>query len=73
MEKQYVKALIELATSFEVADDVMNQYSGCNSDEERIHYLTELFDCKIIGNSVKDVHSDYVALLTSIVGQKWRG
>ena len=47
MEKQYVKALIELATSFEVADDVMNQYSGCNSDEERIHYLTELFDCKI--------------------------
>ena len=37
-----------------------------------INLLCKLFDCKIIGHHIEDIHSDYVALLTSIIGQKWR-
>ena len=72
MDKYKVKTLIELATSFEKADEIMSKYSGCNDDEGRIAYLMDLFDCEIIGSSECDVHEDYVALLTTIVMHKWR-
>ena len=72
MERNKIKTLIELATSFEQADTVMNDYTDFMSDQERIAYLRGMFDCKIIGRSVSDAHTDYVALLTAIVNQKWR-
>lgn len=73
MERERIKTLIELSTSFEKADAVLNKYTSFSTDEERIAYLQGMFDCKIVGRSVNDIHSDYVALLTAIVDQKWRG
>lgn len=73
MEREQIKTLIELATGFDEADKILSKYTSYNSDAERIAYLQGMFDCKIIGRSISDVHTDYVALLTSIVNKKWRG
>ena len=32
-----------------------------------------MFDCRIIGRNEENEHADYVALLTTIINQKWRG
>lgn len=74
MEREKIKTLIELSTSFEKADAILSEYTTYKTDEERIAYLQGMFDCKIIGRSGgKDIHTDYVALLTAIVNEKWRG
>lgn len=72
MERGKIKTLIELSTSFEQANEVIEMYTDYSTDEERIAYLQGMFDCKIIGRSNSDAHTDYVALLTAIVNQKWR-
>lgn len=72
MEREKIKVLIELATSFEQADEAIKKYTDFSTDEERIAFLRGMFDCKIIGRSRSDAHTDYVALLTAIVNQKWR-
>ena len=72
MERDKIKTLIELATSFEQADEIIKKHTDFSSDEERIAYLKGMFDCKILGRNVRDAHTDYVALLTAIVNQKWR-
>ena len=72
MGKDKVKALIELSTTFEQADGILKKYAELETDRERIAYLRGMFDCKIVGRSVSDEHTDYVALLTAIINQKWR-
>lgn len=72
MEREQIKTLLELATTFDKADQILNDYSDCNTDEEKIAYLRGMFNCKIVGRNVEDIHTDYVALLTTIVNQKWR-
>lgn len=73
MEREKIKTLIECATSFEKANDILEKYTEYHSDAERIAYLQGMFDYKIVGRNVDDIHMDYVALLTSIVDNKWRG
>lgn len=73
MKRDEIKTLIELSTSFEKADAILEKYTTYRSDEERIAYLQGLFDCEVVGRTVSDVHTDYVALLTAIVDKKWRG
>ena len=73
MEREKIKTLIECATSFEKANDILEKYTEYESDAERIAYLQGMFDCKIVGRNGDDIHMDYVALLTSIVDNKWRG
>lgn len=72
MGREQIKTLIELAVNFEEADSILTTHTNFKSDEERIAYLQGMFDCKIIGRSVSDIHTDYVALLTAIVNHKWR-
>jgi len=73
MDRKKIKNLIELATSFDKANAIIDNYTPFTTDEEKIAYLSGMFNCKIVGRSVSDVHTDYVALLTAIVEQKWRG
>lgn len=73
MNRDQIKMMIELATSFEKADAILSEYTSFHTDEEKIAYLQGMFDCKIVGRSVSDLHTDYVALLTTIVNKKWRG
>lgn len=72
MERERIRALIELSTSFDQADKVIEKYTELKTDREKIAYLLGMFDCKIIGRSVSDDHTDYIALLTAIINQKWR-
>ena len=72
MERKKIQTLIELAVSFEEADQVIEEFTGLRTDEEKIAYLHGMFDCRIIGRIGNDVHTDYVALLTAIINQKWR-
>lgn len=73
MEREKIKTLIECATSFEKANEILEKYTNFETDAERIAYLQGMFDCKIVGRNIEDIHMDYVALLTSIVDNKWRG
>lgn len=73
MEREKIKTLIECATSFEKANDILKKYTSYTTDEQRIAYLEGMFDCRIVGRNGNDIHMDYVALLTSIVDNKWRG
>ena len=73
ISRKDIKTLIELSTSFEEADEVLRNYTDFQSDIERIAYLRGLFDCKIVGRSEENIHTDYVAILTAIVDKKWRG
>lgn len=72
MNREEIKLLIELSTSFKEADDILSEYTDFKTDSEKIAYLRGMFDCKIIGRTGEDLHTDYVALLTTIVTQKWR-
>lgn len=73
MERESIKTLIECATSFERADALLTKYTDYKSDEERVAYLQGMFNVEIRSRNVIDVHTDYVALLTAIVDDKWRG
>ena len=73
MEREKIKTLIECATSFEKANDILEKHTNYTTDAERIAYLQGMFDCKIVGRSGEDIHMDYVAILTSIINNKWRG
>lgn len=72
MENDDIKMLIECSTSFEKADAALKEFTEFKDDEERISYLQEMFGCRIVGRSGENVHTDYVALLTAIVNEKWR-
>ena len=72
MERNKIQTLIELSLSFEEADQVIEQYTGLKTDKEKIAYLRGMFDCRIIGRTGTDIHTDYVALLTAIINEKWR-
>ena len=72
MERKKIQTLIELAVTFEEADQVIEEFTGLKTDAEKIAYLRGMFDCRIIGRTGNDIHTDYVALLTAIINQKWR-
>ena len=72
MERKKIQTLIELSVSFEEADQVIEEFTGLKTDSEKIAYLRGMFDCRIIGRTGNDLHTDYVALLTAIINQKWR-
>ena len=70
MERKKIQTLIELAITFEEADQIIEEYTGYKTDSEKIAYIRGMFDCRIIGRVGNDLHTDYVALLTSIINQK---
>ena len=71
MERKKVQMLIELSLTFEEADEIIEKYVGLKSDIEKLAYIRGMFDCRIIGRTGEDIHTDYVALLTTIINQKW--
>ena len=71
MRREQIKALIELSTSFEEADNVIETYTGNKSYPQKIAYLQGMFDCEIIGHHIENEEADYKALLTSIIEKKW--
>lgn len=72
MERKKIQTLIELAVTFEEADQVIEEFTGLKSDKEKIAYLRGMFDYDIIGRTGDNLRTDYIALLTAIINQKWR-
>ena len=72
MKRAQIKALIELSSSFEEADKILEEYANILEYAQKIAYLQGMFDCEIIGRHVESEEADYKALLTSIVNKKWK-
>lgn len=71
MKREAIKAMIELSTSFEQADEIIETYTGFTLYPQKIAYLQGMFDCEIVGRNIEDEEIDYTALLTSIIEAKW--
>lgn len=75
MNRKQIKAMINLSSTFEEANEVIETYAELDdiSDySQRLAYLKGMFDCQIIGRNIESAEADYVAILTSIIEQKWK-
>lgn len=77
MNRERVKALIELSNSVEQADEIISR-EGIVSVKEKIAFLKGMFDFTIIGryreeNLVEDERDkmDYYSILSAIINAKW--
>ena len=69
--KEKIKVLIELSLNFQDANEIIEKFMKDKTYKEKIDYLLTTFDCEIISRTKNDDYADYVALLTSIVNEKW--
>jgi len=77
MEKDAIRTMIELSDTWEEADKVIDEFTSCRETREKLFYLYGMFDVSIVartGDSDDDeaVESDYRAVLSAIINQKWR-
>lgn len=75
MKRKQIKALIELSSSYDEANQIIETYavlSDVSNYAQKIAFLSGMFDCEIIGRSIDSEEADYKALLTSIIEQKWK-
>ena len=72
MKREQIKALIELSSTFEEANEVIEKYAQMTEYGQKIAYLQGMFDCEIVGRHIESEEADYIALLTSIIDRKWK-
>lgn len=75
MNRKQIKAMINLSSTFEEANEVIEEYAELNDNtdySQKLAYLKGMFDCQIIGRNIESAEADYVAMLTSIIEQKWK-
>lgn len=72
MKREQIKALIELSSSYEEANRIIEKYTLHREYKQKIAYLQGMFNCEIVGRHIEDEEADYMALLTSIVDKKWK-
>jgi hypothetical protein len=75
MDKDAIKTMIELSDTWEEADGVISEFTPCRSTIEKLSYLYGMFDVSILAScdgSGDMVETDYRAVLSAIVNQKWR-
>jgi len=72
MKRRQIKALIELSTTYEEANEIIDTYTSCKDFAQKIAYLQGMFDCEIVGRNIEDEEADYITLLTSIINMKWK-
>jgi hypothetical protein len=77
MNRERVKALIELSTSVEQADEIVVR-EGLTSVREKIAFLKGMFDFTVIGRHREETLSeeerdsmDYYSILNAIINAKW--
>ena len=70
MERERIKMLIELSSSYNDANDVIEKYVGLKNYAEKIAYIRGMFDCEIFSRTDDNEEIDYIALLTSVVEKK---
>lgn len=77
MNRERVRALIELSNSVEQADEIITR-EGFVSVKEKIAFLRGMFDFTVIGRHREDSLSeedrdkmDYYSILSAIINAKW--
>lgn len=77
MERERVKALIELSNSVEQADEIIAR-EGCISVKEKIAFLKGMFDFTVIGRQREEAlgveerdRMDYHSVLSAVINAKW--
>lgn len=71
MEKERIKALIELSSTPKEADAIIMEYNPLATLGEKIEYLHELFDCDILDKSNVPDELMYNLLLEAIINAKY--
>ena len=75
---EMVKLMIEMAYSFEEADDIIKEYKESDDPKEKLGFLQANFRINLIGSGVAEVDKDseslimYEAVLKTIISRKWR-
>lgn len=77
MNRERVRALIELSSSVEQADEIIT-HEGLASVKEKIAFLRGMFDFTVIGRHREPSLSeedrdkmDYYSILSAIINAKW--
>jgi hypothetical protein len=73
--KEAIKAMIELSDTWEDADKIIMEFTPCKLTNEKLSYLYGMFDVSILAShdgEEETVETDYKAVLSAIVNQKWR-
>jgi hypothetical protein len=77
MNRERVRALIELSNSVDQADEVITN-EGFLTVKEKIAFLSGMFDFKVIGRHREENLSeeerdrmDYYSILSAIINAKW--
>lgn len=78
MNRARVKALIELSSSVQEADEIITKYEGIVSVKEKIAFLRGMFDFKVIGRHREESLTeeerdkmDYYSILSAVINAKW--
>ena len=66
-----LKALIELSSTFDEANEILEQFVSKNL-YDKINFLQGVFRYEIVHKTTKDEYVDYVAALTAIVSCNMR-
>ncbi len=73
-----VKLMIEMAYSFDEADDVVREHIGSDETEKKLSFLLGNYEFSIASSSVAEVDRGsealimYEAVLKTIISRKWR-
>lgn len=72
VKREQIKTLIELATSFEDVEIILNKYTDLKTTQEKIAYLQGMFDVEILGGLTTNVEDDYKVIVHAVINEKWR-
>lgn len=77
MDRERIKLLIELSSSVDEADSVVIE-AGFKAIREKLAFVKEMFDIKLIGRYSEEplsddaiIEMDYYAILSAIICSKW--
>ncbi len=69
--REAVKTLIECSTEAKQADDIIVQYYGFKTVQEKIAFLKGIFDVEVVGHEHETTQTDYECMLNAVVNRKW--
>lgn len=69
MTNKDTKMLIDLCTSFSELDDILNK-TWCKTESDKVEYLTQLYNIKIVHRRDGGIHEDYLAIAQAIIEKR---
>jgi hypothetical protein len=72
-----INSMIEMATSFEEADGIINEFTDYKTTRDKLKFLYETFNVVVVGRSGESIDEeteleiDYEASLKAIINKKW--